>query len=302
MNYVDEVLGGVIGEQYANPQYRILIGSTEEIAVLEQIRDLARVLPDGSALTEKSAKAVSVALEAAWKAEDVEALQAALDDLVKAAEALEFKPNTFDDVKDDAWYKDAVDFAAAADLMNGVGNNKFDPSAKMTRGMVVTVLYRMAGEPSVEGIECPFKDLKQDWYKDAVTWAAYNSITTGVTDDTFCPEDPVTREQMATFLSRFLFVEGEEDLSAEIRSTLAKTYYSDADAISTYAVTHVGACTVNGIMKGDKAAEGKLATFRPKDTMTRAECAQVLKNVYDFVLDSVLPEADSAPAALRPAA
>ncbi len=302
MNYVDEVLGGVIGSEYADPQYRILIGSAEEIAVLQQIRDLARVLPGDDALTEKSAKAVNDALEAAKKAEDAKALQAALDDLAKAAEALEFKPNGFDDVKASDWFKPAVDFAAATGLMNGMGENKFVPAGSMTRGMVVTVLYRMAGSPSVKGLDCPFKDLKQDWYKDAVAWAAYNSITTGVTDDTFCPEDPVTREQMATFVARYLFGQMDDSMMLEMRRALS-AHYSDAAAIHDYAVMSVSGCTVNGIMQGDKAAQGsKLTTFRPTSTMTRAECAQVLKNVYDFVLGLALPEADAAPAALLPAA
>ena len=305
MNYIDEVLGGVIGEEYANPQLRILIGSAEEIAVLQQIRDLARMLPGDDALTEASAKAVNDALEAARKAEDVDALKAALDDLAKAAEALEFKPNTFKDVKDDDWFKPAVDFAEAAGLMNGVGENMFAPYNDMTRAMVVTVLYRFAGEPDVTGLECPFKDLKEDWYKDAVVWAYYMGVTTGKTQTEFYPYDPVTREQMAAFIARFLFgpEQSEEGMIEELRGTLARAYYSDAASIDKYAVEPVLTCSVNQIMRGDKAAEGqKLTIFRPLDTMNRAECAQVLKNVYDFALDSVLPKADTAPAALSPAA
>ena len=277
----------------------------EEIAVLQQIRDLARMLPGDDALTEASAKAVNDALEAARKAEDVDALKAALDDLAKAAEALEFKPNTFKDVKDDDWFKPAVDFAEAAGLMNGVGENMFAPYNDMTRAMVVTVLYRFAGEPDVTGLECPFKDLKEDWYKDAVVWAYYMGVTTGKTQTEFYPYDPVTREQMAAFIARFLFgpEQSEEGMIEELRGTLARAYYSDAASIDKYAVEPVLTCSVNQIMRGDKAAEGqKLTIFRPLDTMNRAECAQVLKNVYDFALDSVLPKADTAPAALSPAA
>ena len=189
--------------------------------------------------------------------------------------------------------------------MNGVGENMFAPYNDMTRAMVVTVLYRFAGEPDVTGLECPFKDLKEDWYKDAVVWAYYMGVTTGKTQTEFYPYDPVTREQMAAFIARFLFgpEQSEEGMIEELRGTIARAYYSDAASIDKYAVEPVLTCSVNQIMRGDKAAVGqKLTIFRPLDTMNRAECAQVLKNVYDFALDSVLPKADTAPAALSPAA
>jgi len=306
MDYVDEVLGGVIGAQYARPMGRILIGSPDEIALLRQINDLYGALPADEALTEACAKAINDAMAAADKAEDAAGLKAALDDLVKAAKALEFKPNTFKDVKDGDWFKPAVDFAQSMGLMDGVGYEMFAPKNYMTRAMVVTVLYRFAGSPDVTGLECPFTDLTQDWYKNAVVWASYMNITTGKTDKGFFPDDPVTREQMATFISRFLFVQGEEDLTEELRNLLATTYYSDAAAIDDYAVQHVANCTVHSIMLGDKAAEGqKLTTFRPLDTMNRAECAQVLLNMYKELVNFVLPlegTDNSAPLSFRPAA
>jgi hypothetical protein len=306
MDYVDEVLGGVIGAQYARPMGRILIGSPDEIALLRQINDLYLALPADEALTEACAKAINDAMDAADKAEDAAGLKAALDDLVKAAKALEFKPNTFKDVKDGDWFKPAVDFAQSMGLMDGVGYEMFAPKNYMTRAMVVTVLYRFAGSPDVTGLECPFTDLTQDWYKNAVVWASYMNITTGKTDKGFFPDDPVTREQMATFISRFLFVQGEEDLTEELRNLLATTYYSDAAAIDDYAVQHVANCTVHSIMLGDKAAEGqKLTTFRPLDTMNRAECAQVLLNMYKELVNFVLPlegTDNSAPLSFRPAA
>ena len=130
------------------------------------------------------------------------------------------------------------------------------------------------------------------------------SITTGTSHTEFSPDAPVTREQMATFVSRFMFGPdgSSENVIEELRGTLAREFYLDAKDIHSYAVEHVFACTVNQIMRGDEAPDGGTTTFRPLDTMNRAECAQVLKNMYDFVLYAVLPEADAAPAALRPAA
>ena len=261
----------------------------------KQIAAIASLLPEEEALTEESAKAISDALEAADKAETSEDLQKALDQLAEAVKDMEFKPSGFDDVKDGDWFAPAVDFAVGMDLMVGTGNNKFEPYSDMTRAMVVTVLHRMAGEPK-PAKEAPFTDLKENWYKDAVAWACEAGITVGTGEGKFSPDDPVSREQMATFLARFLWgIFGEEPMAEELRGTLARSFYSDAGAISGYAVSPVFACTVNQIMQGDKAEEGQLTTFRPKGTMNRAECAQVLLNVYCAALDSVLP-ADDAPA------
>ena len=301
MNYVKEELKGVIGEEYVVPQGRISIPYMDLLTMVNLIKS---VLPETKALTDASAKAVTDAIAAADAAKTIADLQKAYDDLVAAARELTFKNNFFKDVKADDWFKPAVDFAQSMELVNGVGDNMFAPQSDMTRAMVVTVLYRYAGSPDVTGLECPFKDLTQDWYKDAVVWASYMSITTGTSHTEFSPDDPVTREQMATFVSRFMFGPdgSSENVIEELRGTLAREFYLDAKDIHSYAVEHVFACTVNEIMRGDEAPDGGTTTFRPLDTMNRAECAQVLKNMYDFVLYAVLPEADAAPAALRPAA
>ena len=301
MNYVKEELKGVIGADYVVPQGRIDIPYMDLLMMVNLVKS---VLPDVKALDDASAKALADATDAANAAKTVADMQKAYDDLVAAARKMTFKDNTFKDVKADDWFKPAVDFAQAVGLMDGVGNDLFAPKSDMTRAMVVTVLYRYAGSPDVTGLDCPFKDLTQDWYKDAVTWASYMSITTGTSDHEFSPNAPVTREQMATFVSRFMFGSegGSENVIEELRGTLAREFYLDTKDIHNYAVEHVFACTVNAIMRGDEAPDGGTTTFRPLDTMNRAECAQVLKNVYDFVLDSVLPKADAAPAALRPAA
>ena len=291
MNYVDEELGGVIGEKYAEPQGRIFIGTKDEVKVHNLELTFASSfegLYPAACYTEESWNALQKAFEDFDKAEGGDAKEAALAKAFDAANALEIKDNTFVDVPEDAWFDPAVDFVAALDLMNGTGNNKFDPNVKMTRAMVVTVLYRYAGSPDVTGLECAFKDLTQDWYKDAVTWAAYNSITTGTSDNEFSPGAPVTREQMATFISRFLFVQGEEDMSEEFRALLKSNFYTDADAISQYAVMPVFDCTNALIMRGDSAKVGERTTFRPLDPMSRAECAQVLMNMTRLFRDRMV--------------
>ena len=219
---------------------------------------------------------------------------------------MKFLPNTFKDVKADDWFAPAVDFVKAMGLMKGVEDDVFAPETKVTRAMVVTVLYRLAGEPGATGLESKFTDVTDPnaWFYDAVLWGTEAGVVKGMGDGTFAPNAEVTREQMATFLSRFLNpTEGEETMIEELRGTLAREYYLDTDAIHDYAVEHIFFCTVNQIMRGDEAPDGGTTTFRPQDTMKRAECAQVLWNIYQQALAEVLP--DEAPAAVqsfRPAA
>ena len=306
MNYIDEELGGVISEAYAAPKGRIVIeGTVAERELREQILAISDLIVP-RALTPTSAKLVTDALGAALEADGEEALQAALDALVAAVKQMKFLPNTFKDVKADDWFAPAVDFVKAMGLMKGVEDDVFAPETKVTRAMVVTVLYRLAGEPGATGLESKFTDVTDPnaWFYDAVLWGTEAGVVKGMGDGTFAPNAEVTREQMATFLSRFLNpTEGEETMIEELRGTLAREYYLDTDAIHDYAVEHIFFCTVNQIMRGDEAPDGGTTTFRPQDTMKRAECAQVLWNIYQQALAEVLP--DEAPAAVqsfRPAA
>ena len=132
-----------------------------------------------------------------------------------AAKALAFKPFGYKDVPAKEWYAPAVTAVNALGLMNGMDKDTFAPDSKMTRAMVATVLYRCAGEPSVEGLKCDFTDLKADWYRDAVIWASNVGVTNGKTTTTFCPDDPITREQMATMVAVFKICFG---LALEIKS------------------------------------------------------------------------------------
>ncbi len=161
----------------------------------------------------------------------------------------------------DEWYHEAVDFVAANGLMNGVSDTEFAPKLTLTRGMVVTVLYRQAGSPEVAQLST-FTDVAADaWYADAVAWAQSLGVVNGVSATEFAPEAEVTREQIATILWRYAgAVELEADLSA----------FADAGNISQYAETAMAWAVSEGIFQG---SDGKL---NPTDNATRAEFACII--------------------------
>ena len=109
----------------------------------------------------------------------------------------------FSDVKTSRWSYEAIKYAVNKGYMNGIGDGKFDPAGSMTRGMVVTVLYRREGSPAVT-FRNDFSDVKAGkYYSDAVIWAKDEGIVNGITETTFEPNGKITREQLATMLSRF---------------------------------------------------------------------------------------------------
>ena len=156
--------------------------------------------------------------------------------------------------------------------MQGTGD-KFLPNTKLTRAMMATTLYRLAGEPDVTA-ENPFGDVAADtWYTDAVLWAAENGITTGTTADTFSPDAPLTREQMATFFYRFAKFEGEQDMVTD-KDCLDGA--ADREQISSYAEVPMNWAIFQGLLEGYSDN-----TLRPQGTATRAQIATVLMR-YTF--------------------
>ena len=201
--------------------------------------------------------------------------------------AAEWPQNDFTDVPRSEWYAEAVDFAEASGLMNGVGDHRFDPQGSVTRAMVATVLYRVAGEPDVTGKTCPFSDVPVgSWFFNAVIWAADAGVTTGVDATHFNPTQPITREQMATMIMRMLLTFADEasrkqleqieklDPTGAIRRQMLAETFTDAASVSDYARTYVLLCKLGEIMNGDAAG-----TFRPQATLNRAECAQTFMNL-----------------------
>ena len=135
---------------------------------------------------------------------------------------------SYNDVKAGDWYANAVNYVTLTGLMNGTGDG-FSPNLAINRGMMVTVLYRMAGSPEVTA-ENPFTDVPADtWYTDAVIWASENGITAGTSETTFSPTNSLTREQLATFFYRFADFENPDPI--EITGDL--TGFTDAGQVAS---------------------------------------------------------------------
>ena len=173
------------------------------------------------------------------------------------------------DVADTAWYAEAVNYVSDKELMKGVGTG-FDPNGTMTRGMLVTVLYRMAGSPAVTGkVSEKFTDCTDgSWYADAVLWASANKIVDGYEDGTYKPTKAVNRQEMAKILYGYDKVGGKN-----ADGITEKLTYTDADAIGEWALESVVYCTAAGYLAGSNGA------FNPKGTATRAMGAKVLMNM-----------------------
>ena len=170
---------------------------------------------------------------------------------------------SFPDVNEGDWYYDAVAFVCEKGLFNGTDKG-FEPSGKMTRAMLVTVLYRLSGEEASS--VSAFSDVKAgDWYCDAVSWAYAAGIVNGVNDTTFAPNDSITREQLAAILYRFAKMQGEDVGGTDISG------FSDAGYVSDYAKDAISYAVKNGIITGK--GENSLA---PGDSATRAEVATML--------------------------
>ena len=207
-----------------------------------------------------SAEAEEYLLGIGLTADEVDALYIALGG--------EIVENPFTDVAEDAWYHDYVIAAYNAGLINGMGEGKFEPETNMTRAMLVTILYRAEGTPSVEGLENPFTDVPaEQWYTDAVIWAANNEIVNGMTATTFEPDTNITREQIAVILYRYAKASGADVSVGEETNILS---YPDAETVSEYAVEAMQWAVGSGIING---MDGKLA---PLANATRAQVATML--------------------------
>ena len=151
----------------------------------------------------------------------------------------------FTDVDQTQWYHESIDFVVATGLMNGIGNNKFDPYGVTSRAMFVTILYRLEGKPTVTE-ENPFSDVEEDtWYTDAVIWAAANGIVKGYGEGLFGPEDEVTREQMAKIMYNYAEY---KDYDVSARASLES--FADADEISSWAVEEMQWAVAVGLING----------------------------------------------------
>ena len=174
---------------------------------------------------------------------------------------------SFIDTVPSNWYYDAVKYAYDHALMAGTSVTNFSPNVSMTRGMMVTVLYRMVEDDGSLG-DNPFTDVKSsDWYRDAVIWAYQNGIVNGYGNGKFGPNDPITREQMAAILYRFSDLYG---LNTDIAGNIYT--YADYGNISYYAVDSMRWACGTGLING--MGNNRL---EPQGTATRAQMATVLQ-------------------------
>ena len=182
-------------------------------------------------------------------------------------------PLPFHDVTEEDWFYDAVRYAYENGLMDGVGEGLFAPNSETTRAQLVTILYRLAGQPAVSG-DLPFPDVESGtWYTDAVAWAAQNGIVNGVSDTEFAPGDDITREQLAAILYRYAACQGY-DVSQ--RADLSG--FGDASSISGYAQEALSWAHAQGLVLGFE--DGSL---RPQGTASRAQIATILMRFCEGV-------------------
>ncbi len=182
------------------------------------------------------------------------------------------EPFPFTDVPEDIWYREAVEYVFENKLMNGMKEDIYGPETTLTRAMLVTILYRMAGSPEVEEQETFTDVIPGIWYSKAIQWGYDNNIVKGMGKGRFAPDDAVTREQMVTFLHRYAAYAGHDVSKAE---TTDLSGYVDVASISGYAEEAfrwaVGEGIVNGLGKNNLAPQG---------TATRAQVAQVIMKCH----------------------
>ena len=171
-----------------------------------------------------------------------------------------------------SWSEDGINFVSSNGLMGDTGNGDFKQTGKMTRSMFVTVLYRLAGSPTVLSAS-PFTDLDpaQSWYHNAVVWAYENGIVTGTSAATFAPNAEVTREQIATFLYRYTVNYLKVDVSG-VKIDISS--FPDAGSVGSYAKDALAWANGVGLIKGQSS--GDKSFLAPKNDATREEVAVII--------------------------
>lgn len=183
----------------------------------------------------------------------------------------------FGDVKESAWYADAVDFTAGRGLFSGVGGGNFAPDETLNRGMVVTVLYALeeAGAQKTEGL---FSDVAGDaWYAQGTAWAMKSGIVSGYGDGQFGPDDAITREQLALMLYRYA-----QYMKLSTGAGASLNAFGDKEAVSSWAQQAMSWAVSAGILGG--TPEGNL---NPGGTATRAEAAVMVSQFVTWMLKGI---------------
>lgn len=181
--------------------------------------------------------------------------------------------NQFVDVNESDWFYGDIQYVCENKLMNGTSDTEFSPMGSTTRGMIVTILWRLEGEPIEDGKV--FEDVSNDaYYHKAVAWASNKNIVSGYDEKSFAPDDTATREQLATIMYRYASYK-KYDISKEVE--LDK--YIDKDQISEYAIQSIKWANANGIISGTSAE-----TISPRDDVQRCQVAAILKRFCNNVV------------------
>ncbi len=182
--------------------------------------------------------------------------------------------NPFSDVKETDWFYDDAAFVAAKSLMSGTSATTFAPYENTSRGMIVTILYRLEGQPAVTGAN-PFDDVQSGkYYESAIIWAAQNGIVSGYGNGKFGPDDDISREQLAAILYRYAQHKGYDVSVGEDTNILS---YNDAFDISKYAIPAMQWACGAGLINGDNG------NLMPKGNAERCQVAAILHR-FDKVL------------------
>ena len=179
----------------------------------------------------------------------------------------------FADVVAGDWFEDAVSFAASHALFNGISDDQFAPESAMTRGMLVTVLYRLEEATSFDSVSFP--DVEADfWYSQAISWAADMSIVTGFEDGNFYPNENISRQQLVTILYGYA-----QHIGLDVSQVASLNQYTDKEQVEPYAKEAMQWAVAVGLVQG--TSEGLLA---PDASATRAETAVILQRLVKLLV------------------
>jgi hypothetical protein len=175
----------------------------------------------------------------------------------------------YTDLDTSKWYHEAVDYVLNKGIMEGYSDDIFAPNTALTRAQMAMILYRIAGKPEVSETESPFTDVPENkWYTEAVIWAASAGIVEGFGDDTFRPDDNISRQDLVLMIWRY------ENKPAATQTSLD---FPDAAQVSSYAEAALLWAGETGIVQGDDY--GKL---NPKNNATRAEAATMIMRYLEL--------------------
>lgn len=186
----------------------------------------------------------------------------------------------FDDVADDAWYKEDVDKAVENNLFNGTSENTFSPNNAITRGMFVTVLARL-DNADVKNFANMFEDVETGkYYQESISWAVAYGIVNGVGEGKFAPDNQITREAMAVIIYNYI-KSSHRGLLEEVDQAQLKEEFTDQNEIAGWAKDAVMNLKALGLINGKSGGN-----YKPKDTVTRAEGAVILQRLFDRIKTS----------------